>query len=189
MTLGQEIKELKAVADGLQTQLAERDTEIEGLKAQIKTATELDNAKALACIEAAEIHANEIKDLQDKLQAVQEDLAGALEANENLTSNLADAEVDEEELEAKEAVIAEKEAVIASKDAKLASPAYQDANTEGEEQAADVDPDNAPTEGGILAEYEEIKKNGTARERTAFYRQHRKELMEATRELRRQAKS
>jgi len=150
MSMGQEITDLTA-------KVKEQATLIEGLEAQIEAATQLDNAKAEASIKVAQDHEAKVKDLEEQLQAAQTDLAGALEVNEELLEDTADAEdkaeLAEAAVEAASVKVVELQEVVIIKDAKLAMPAIKDASAEGEELPADID---ASEPINILAQYAAI---------------------------------
>jgi len=136
MSMGNEIKELTGQVEALSTENVE-------LKAQIEEAIRLSAAKDEAHGEIVKLHAEELAGMQDALQTAQTDLSGALEINEDLLSNLNDAEAEAEEAEEKvelaEAAVEASVEAIAAKDAKLANPAIVDASAEGESEAADLD--------------------------------------------------
>ena len=141
MSMGNEIKELTAKVEEQAATISEQATAIEGFEAQVEAASQLDNDKIATAIDIAQAHEQKVSDLEEQLQQAQTDLAGALEINEELTSNLEDAEVDIDPNEA-QAEIAELKAVVEAKDAKLESPAIKDASAEGEDEAADTESDS-----------------------------------------------
>ena len=177
MSMGNEIRELKAQVEALngtlEEQAAELVTATEAITAAETALAASEETMAARIEELGTEHATAISEAEAKLAEIVQHRDGLIAAHETL------------EVE-KDAAITEaatqKEAAEKAQNA-LANPAFADAGARGEDEPAAEAGDGEDTDtAALLAQYDKVKAEGTTKDRAMFWAENEVALKEALKE-------